>query len=170
MGVTESDTIEWLSLSFFFFWLKDNCLTMLCRFLPYININQMWAYLRSLPPNPHPISPTRWSQSIRLSSLPSSSEVQLPFCFTYGNVYVSVLVSQSVLPSPSRTVHNSVLYVCIWIFAMQIGSSVPFFRHPIYALICYLFLSFWLTSLCITDSRFIQLTRTNSHLFLFMSE
>ena len=34
----------------------------------------------------------------------------------------------------------------------------------------YLFFSFWLTSLCITGSRLIQLTTTDSNLFLFIAE
>ena len=38
---------------------------------------------------------------------------------TYGNVYVSVLLSQCFLPSPSPTVYKSVL--CISIPSLQIG-------------------------------------------------
>ena len=50
--------------------------------------------------------------------------------FTYGSVYVSVLLSPFVLPSPSLPptshVHKSVLYVCISISidALQIDPSI----------------------------------------------
>ena len=47
--------------------------------------------------------------------------------FTYGNIYVSMLLSQFVLPSLSSLCPKSVLYVCVSIPALQIGSSVPFF-------------------------------------------
>ena len=125
---------NWVTFTFFVFFFFDwriiakQCCVIFCHISTWIRCRHTYIpSLLSLSPNPHPISLTRWSQSIQLSSLPSSSEVQLPFCFTYGHVYVSVLLSQSILPSPSRTVHKAVLYVCIWIFAMQIGSSVPFF-------------------------------------------
>ena len=48
-------------------------------------------------------------------------------CFAYGNVYVSVLLSQITQPSPFPTVSKSVLYVCISQAALKIDSSVPFF-------------------------------------------
>ena len=45
-----------------------------------------------------------------------------------------------------------------------IGSSVPFFQTPyICVQIQHLFFSFWLTSLCVTGSRFIRLTRIDSN-------
>ena len=34
------------------FWLKDNCLTVLCWFLPNINANQRWIYIYPLPLEP----------------------------------------------------------------------------------------------------------------------
>ena len=44
------------------------------------------------------------------------------------NVYVSMLLSQFIPPSPSSAVSKkSVLYVRVSILALQIGSSVPFF-------------------------------------------
>ena len=43
-----------------------------------------------------------------------------------GSVYVLMLLSQFIPPSPSLTVSASVLYVCVSIPALQIGSSVPF--------------------------------------------
>ena len=49
--------------------------------------------------------------------------------FTCGSVYASMLISPFVPPSPSPThcVHKSVLYVCVSIAALQIGSSLSSF-------------------------------------------
>ena len=49
--------------------------------------------------------------------------------FTYGSIYVSMLLSPFVPPSPSfpqltSHVHKSVLYVCISTDALQIGPSI----------------------------------------------
>ena len=55
---------------------------------------------------------------------------QLPISyFTYGNVYVLLLVSQFIQPSPPPTESTSlfVLYVCVTISTLEIGLSVPFF-------------------------------------------
>ena len=63
----------------------------------------------------------------------SCSKFLLAIYFTYGNVNVSVLLSQFILPSPSPTESTSllsVLYICISIAARQIGSSVSFFQIP----------------------------------------
>ena len=74
---------------------------------------------------PTPSHPSRLSQSTVLSPL---SNQQLPtICFTYGNVFVSVLLSIPPALSFPHCVHLCVLYVCVSIFALQIGSSVPFF-------------------------------------------
>ena len=61
---------------------------------------------------------------------------------------------------------KSVLYVCISIPALQIGSSVPlFYILYICVNIWNLFFSFWLTSLYLTGSGFIHLTGTDSYHF-----
>ena len=54
----------------------------------------------------------------------------LAVCFTHGSVFMSILISQFVPPSPSAHVHTFILYVCIYIHALQIGSSIPFFYIP----------------------------------------
>ena len=55
---------------------------------------------------------------------------QIPpgICFTCGSVYISMLLSPFIPPSPSLSrVHMSVLHVCISIAALKIGSSVTSF-------------------------------------------
>ena len=57
----------------FFFWLEDNCFTILYWFLPYSNMNQPQIYMYSLSPEPPlislPIHPSVLSHSTGLSSL-----------------------------------------------------------------------------------------------------
>ena len=91
--------------------MADNCFTMPCWFLPYNNANTInihvspptWTSL----PSPTPPHPSRLSQSARLSSL-LYSNFPLASYFTYGNVYVSMLLSQLVPPSPSSLVAQRV--------------------------------------------------------------
>ena len=61
------------------------------------------------------------------------SSFPLVIHFTHDGVYMSVLPSQFVLPSLSPDV--SILYICVSIPSLQIGSSIPFFIFHIYALI-----------------------------------
>ena len=66
-----------VAIRFTLFLLEDNCLTILCRFLPYINMSQLQVYICPLPPEPpllfpSPSHPSRLSQSGRLSSLCST--------------------------------------------------------------------------------------------------
>ena len=90
--------------------------------------------------------------------------------FTFRSVYTSMLLS--LRPSFALPPHvlKSIFYLYLFIPALPLGSSVPFFfRFHIYALaygIC-----FSLSDLlhCMTDPRSIHLTTNNSILFLFMA-
>ena len=71
----------------------------------YIHISpSSWT---SIPP-PTPSHPSRASQSTGFELPTSYSKFPLDICFTYGNVYVSVLVFQLVPPSPSPDNHDDV--------------------------------------------------------------
>ena len=50
---------------------------------------------------------------------------------TEHSVYISGLLPQFVPLSPSPAVSVSVLYICVSIPSLQIGSSVPFFLDSI---------------------------------------
>ena len=80
--------------------------------------------LLDLPPIAHLIPPSRLSQSTGLSA----------WCHTVNSHWLSILcrvmcmlLSPFIPPSPSPTVHKSILYVWVSITALQIGSSVPSF-------------------------------------------
>ena len=63
------------------------------------------------------------------------------------------------------------LYVYVSILALQIGSSVPFSQISYICInIQYLFFSFWLPSLCMTDSRSSHVSTNDPVSFLFMAE
>ena len=61
---------------------------------------------------PHSI-PSRLSQSTSFGFPASYIKLPPAIYFTHGNVYVSMLFSGSSPPSPSPSVHKSVLYVCV---------------------------------------------------------
>ena len=46
--------------------------------------------------------------------------------FAHSSVHTSILISQSIPPPSPLGVHTFVLYICVSISALQIGSSVPF--------------------------------------------
>ena len=96
-------------------------------------------------PLPTPSQPSRLSQSPGLSSLRHTADFHGLSNFTFDKVYVSILLSQLLPPSPSPCVRKSVRYVCVSLAALQIGSSVPFFKIPYVLIMVFvlLFLTFF---------------------------
>ena len=82
--------------------------------------------------------------------------LSLVIYFIHNTVYTSSPISQFIPPPLSRLdTHTFVLYVCVSISALQIGSSEQFFQIPYICMnIQYLFFS--LTSLCKIVSRSTQ--------------
>ena len=70
---------------------------------------------------PTPSNPSRLSQSTGLSSLSHYSKVPLAICFTYGSIYVSMLLSQFIPSSSSPPVSKS-------LFSMAVSPPVQFSR------------------------------------------
>ena len=145
---------------------------MLCWFLLYNNMNQLYVYIYPLPLEPpsHPPTshPSRISQSTKLSSLcciAASHQLSTLHMVVYICQCYSLNSSHSPFPavstSPSLLLH---LYSCP---ANRFICTI-FLDFILCVNIQYLFFSFWLTSLCITGSRFIHLTSTDSNLFLFI--
>ena len=82
----------------------------MCWFLPYINVNIRYTCVPSLlSPSPTSLPPPpsvfRVSQSIGFRFPVPCIELPLAVYLTYGKVYVSILLSQIIPPSPSPTVH-----------------------------------------------------------------
>ena len=69
--------------------------------------------------NPLISHPSRSAQSTKLSSLCNTAASQLAICFTHGNMYMSILLSQFIPPSLSPRVRMSIVYVCITILKLE---------------------------------------------------
>ena len=128
-------------------------------------------YSPSWAPYAPTLHPSKSSQSTRLASLCYiAASHQLSSFHLIVYIYIDATFSIHSTLSFPNCVYKSILYFCIFIPSLQIGSSIPFFSIPyIWVNTQYLFFSFWLTSLCITGSKFIYLAKTDSDSFLFMA-
>ena len=150
---------------------------MVCQFLLYNEINQLYVFIQLLPPgppshhHPPPLLPL-WVITEPRAGLPMlHSSFPLATYFTHGGVYMSVLTFQFVprhplLPHPPGPhVHSLHLYSCP-------GNRLicTNFQIPQTCVNINLFLSFWLTSLCMVDSRSILTSTDDPILFLLVAE
>ena len=105
--------------------METNYFTILWWFLPYIDMNQPWVYMCPPSQTPHPLSYSSHSSGLfRCTSFEcpvSCIELGLVIYFTYGNIHVSMLVSQIIPPLPSPTESKSLFFTsvslllpCIW--------------------------------------------------------
>ena len=113
--------------------LEYNCFTMLCWFLLYTEVNQLYVYIYPFPlgsPS-HPPPPSHPSIQViteHRAELPVLySRFPLAIYFTHGSVFMSDLITQFIPPSPCTGVHMSLLYVCLY-------------SYPTNRLICTIFL------------------------------
>jgi len=97
-------------------------------FLSYISVNQVYIWPLSLEPPSHLSHPSRLSQSMGFELPVSHSKFPLAMSFTYGNVYVSVLLSQFIPPSTSLTVTHIFFTVfflpetaSFWVFSDELN-------------------------------------------------
>ena len=113
--------------------LEYNCFTIICLFLLYNNVNQPYAYIYPHIPSLLRLPPTLTIPHLyvfenHLADLPMlCCFFPLANYFTFGCVYMLLLLSLHLnYPLPSHVL-KSVLYVYIFIPAMPLGSSIPFF-------------------------------------------
>ena len=155
----------------FYFQLEDNCFTILwCTTIhqheSIIGIHMSPPSWTSLPP-PSPFHHSRLSQSSGFGFPVSYSKFPLAILFTYGHVYILILLSQVIPPSSFPT-------VTISLFSMFVSPLLScksriiniIFLATIY--MCFIwYLSFLFTSLC---SRFIHFIRTDSNTLLSIAK
>ena len=112
---------------------------MLCQFLLYNKVNQLYVYIYPRIPFLFSLLPTllipplQVVQSMELISLcyaaashqPSTLHLVVYTCPCY-----SLTSSQLPSPHPPTRVLKSILYVCVFIPALPLGSSVLFFQIP----------------------------------------
>ena len=137
-----------LQLSFFFLIFYWRIIALqYCTGFCHISteISQRDSYISSLshlPPISHPVPPHQvvtehWMESVSLSKSP------LTACFTYGNIYVSVLFSQIILPSPSPTEFKSLFFMSVsHILPCVQDHQYHLSRFHVYVLIIKIFVSF----------------------------
>ena len=101
------------------------------------NVNQPYVYIYPLPleppfhSSPHPSHPSRLSQSPRFSLLCYTATS--PSCLFY--IWRCICLNAAVSIPATFSFPHCVLYVCVSIPALQIGSSVPSFSFHKYAFI-----------------------------------
>ena len=107
-----------------------------------------------------------------LQSFPASESFPMSQFLTSGGQSIGASASASVLPMNIQDWFSLGLMGLICHATLNVANLVwPRELNPIY--ICantqHLLFSFWLSSLSITGSRFIHLSRTDSNLFFFMA-
>ena len=121
-----------------------------------------------LPPHSHPSGS---SQCTSPECPASCSKPGLVIYFTYDNIYVSMLFSQIIPPSPSPTESNRLFFTSEYLLLSHIqGHHYHLSKFHIYVKIQYCCFSFRLTQLCIIDSvSFTSLELIQMHSFLLLS-
>ena len=156
---------------------------MLCQFLLYNKMNQLYGYIYPLITSLLCLHPTFLIPPLQMVSKQLSDLPVLCSCFplatyiTFGSVYMSMSLSHYVpgypSPSPCPQVHylHLRLYSCPTPrYFRTIVFCFVFFLDSIYMCQHTVFVFLFLTSLCMTVSRSIYLTTNNSISFLFMAE
>ena len=157
---------------FFFNWsiIALQCCVSLCYTTKWVG--SMYIYIHSLLSLPPPIPPLQVITE-HLAELPVLySCFPLVICFIQGSVYMSNLISQSShlsFPQP----HSHSIYTCLFSTSVSLfllWELVHLYHFSMFHIqaiiydICFLFL----TSLCMTVSRSIQVSTDDPISFLFM--
>ena len=145
---------------------------MLSYFLLCNNVKQLHVYIHPLSveplfPSPHPTHLGHHTASQSWAPCPIQ-ELPPSYLFTHSSANKSIPISKFI-PTPAL-VHTSVLYVCISIPTLQIGSLILFFsRIHIYILIHDIFsLSDLFCSDRLGPSMSLEMTRLAFLLWLIM--
>ena len=127
-------------------------------------ISSLW----NLPPTSHPIPPLQGChRAPDVSSLFHTADSHWLSILHMVMYFNAALPVRPTLSFP-YCVHKSVLYVCVSVTALQIGSSAPSLYIP-YICVNIQYLFSLTTSLCIIGSTFFHHIRSNSNAFLFMA-
>ena len=128
------------------------------------------ASLRSPYPTPlgHPLDDLGSARQGFLCYIATSHQLSILHMGVYICLCNFIHSSHPLLPLLCPQVHS--LHLHFYSFpAHRFINTIFLDSRCIWLNIWYLFFSFWLTSLCITDSRFIHLTRTDSNAFSWLS-
>ena len=124
----------------------------------------------TLLPPPSPYHTSGPSQCTSPKHPVSCIEPGLATRFIYDILHVSMPFSQILPPSPFPTESIRLFYTSVSLLLSCIqGYCYHLSKFHIYVLVYCIGVSFWLTSLCIIGSSFINFIRTDSNVF-FLSE
>ena len=110
---------------------------MVCQFLLYNKVNQLYVYIY-----PHISSPLHLPSTLPIPPLQvvTKHQADLPLrcsCFPLASYFTieSVYISATLSLHPPRVL-RSILYICVFIPVLPLGSTEPFifFRFHIYVL------------------------------------
>ena len=109
---------------------------MLWWFLPYTDMNKPRVYMlppsRTLLPPSSPSHPSGLSQCTGFECPVSYFELGLAICFTYGNIQVSMLFSQTSHPRPlPQNPKDCSLYLCLFC-CLTYSVIITIFLNSIY--------------------------------------
>ena len=90
-----------------------------------VHVSPSWTPL----PPPSPSHPSGSSQCTSPERPVSCIRPGLAICFTYGNIHVSVLFSQFILPSPSPTESKSLFFISVSLLLPAGRWQVPCTTH-----------------------------------------
>ena len=117
---------------------------MLCKFLLYNKVNQLYAYIQPLPirpPSLHPMPPikaiTEHGSALQPSSLLYS---RIPPSVSHMAVHVRQPQAPCAVPSSPLHVHPTVFHICVSLLPCKYFHLYHFSRFHIYALIYDIFL------------------------------
>ena len=141
--------------------------------MPLIDVNQPWVCMcpscwTPLPP-PSTSHPSGSSQC-KGPEIPVSY-TKLVIYFTYGNIRVSILLSQIIPPLFPQSPRVCSLSLCHFCY-LRYRVINAIFLNPIYMCvsILYCWFSFQLTLLCVIGSSFIHLGRIDSNALFLIAE
>ena len=108
--------------SFLKFLLVCSCFTMLCQFLLYSKVNQLYVYIYLL----FFVLPSHLDHHRALSRVPCAMQQALTSYLLYTQKCIYVNTNLPIHPTPLSllSIHMFIFYVCFSVSALQIGSSV----------------------------------------------
>ena len=126
---SDQDTVYYFCNFIYFSWrlITLQYCSGLCHTLTWIShsctcVLPSWTLL----PPPSPSRPSGLSQCTDLIALFHALHLDWS-CFTYGNIYVSMLFSPIMPPLPSPTESKSLFFTSVSFAVLHIGSSLPSF-------------------------------------------
>ena len=156
--------IKYITLFLKINFIGNICFAILCYFLLYSKVNQLYIYSLFFGSPSHLVTIKDWVDFLVLYSRFSLAVCFIQSCW----IHISIPISQFI-PSLFPLVSIYLFSISVSLFH-KISSSTSFSYIPHISNIIYLFFSFWLKSQCMTVFISIHVFAHGKTAFLFMSE